>query len=178
MRIWYQKMSAVLVCAAALFSYKAVNAIMSSGMYRILMNEQTTVGTSLPKTGGGYSLLGSCGQLGAATVSSAHYAVNWGIVNSWRPAQADVNTSHVYPNPCNLGKGCTGVTFTRLTLDATVRIYTISGELVRTIKKSSNMDSVGWDLRNDGGRQVASGLYLYLNEGNGTVKKGKMVIVR
>lgn len=165
-------------CLIALFAYRGAGAILSSPRYRILINEQTTIGNTAPKTGGAYSLLGSTGQLGYGTLGGARYSVNWGIVNSWRPPQDTMATSHVYPNPCNLSKGCNGVTFTRLTSKATLRVYTVSGELVRTIEKNSNIDSEGWDLKNENGRQVASGLYIYFNQGGGTTRKGKLVIVR
>ena len=167
-----------LACLIALFFYKGAEAILTSSKYRILEHEQTSIGNTSSKTGGAYSLLGSSGQLGFGTIGSARYSLNWGVVNSWPSAQDNVNTSHVYPNPCNLGKGCTGVTFTRLTAKATLHIYTISGELVRTIEKNSNIDSQGWDLKNQSGRQVASGLYIYYNQGGGTSKKGRLVIVR
>ena len=163
----------------ALFLYRGADAILASPAYRILINEQTMIGNTAPKTGGAYSLLGSTGQLGYGTLGSGHYAINWGVLNSMRPPQDTVDTSHVYPNPCNLREGCNGVTFTRLTVKATVRVYTLSGELVRTIEKNSNIDGdIGWDLKNERGRQVAGGLYLYFNQGGGTTRKGKLVIVR
>ncbi|MFA6434098.1 MAG: T9SS type A sorting domain-containing protein [Elusimicrobiales bacterium] len=167
-----------LVCFIALFFYKAAGAILASPTYRILISEQTMVGNTSAKTGGAYSLLGSSGQLGYGTIGSSRYTLNWSVVNSWRPPQDTMATSHVYPNPCDLSKGCTGVTFTRLTAKATVRIYTLSGELVRTIEKSSNIDSEGWDLKNSAGRQVAGGLYIYFNQGGGSTKKGKLIIIR
>lgn len=158
--------------------YPLASALVSSRSYRILIGELTMVGNTTPKTGGPYSLMGSTGQLGYGALTSAHYSVNWGIVNSWRTAQADVSTAHVYPNPCSLKAGCNGVTFTRLTLHAVVTIYTISGEKVRTIEKTSNIDSLAWDLKNDAGSRVASGLYLYFIDGGGSVKKGKLVVIR
>jgi len=142
------------------------------------VNEQTTIGNTAAKTGGAYSLLGSTGQLGYGAIGSSRYSVTWGSVNSAPSPRDNVNASHVYPNPCNLREGCVAVTFTRLTFKATIRIYTISGELVRTIEKNSNFDNVLWDLKNGSGRQVASGLYIYFNQGGGTSKKGKLVIVR
>jgi len=143
-----------------------------------MISEQTTVGNTVPKTGGAYSLLGSTGQLGYGTLAGGRYSVTWGIVNSWRPAQLDVSSSHAFPNPCNISRGCASVTFTRLTLRATINIFTISGEKVRTVEKNSNIDSAGWDLRNASGSQVASGLYLYVVKGEGSVRQGKLVIVR
>ena len=168
----------LLTCLLALVSYRAVDALMAAGVHRILIGEFVTVGNSAIKRGGAYSLLGSTSQMGAEALSGGSYTLNWGTVNSWRPAQTDVSISHAYPNPCKLGSGCNSVTFTRLTMDATVRVYTISGELVATIKKSSSIDSIGWDLHNSSGRQVASGLYIYISEGNGSTKRGKLVIVR
>lgn len=168
--------SGALLAATGLFSY--TSAIMSAGAHRILISELTTVGNSAPKTGGAYSLFGSSGQLGYGTISGGRYSVNWGVVNSWRPPQADVSGAHAYPNPCKISSGCNAVTFTRLTLRATLNIFTISGEKVATVEKNNNIDSVGWDLRNTAGARVASGLYLYVVKGEGSSKKGKLVIVR
>lgn len=162
--------------AGGLYSYAP--ALMKSGVYRMLISEQTTIGNTMPKTGGTYSLLGSTGQLGGSGLGGGRYTVTWGVVNSWRPPQADVSTAHVYPNPCYSKRACTGVTFTRLTLNATVTIYTISGEKVRKIIKSNNIDSVGWDLRNSDGTLVTSGLYLYIIQADNSSKKGKIVVVR
>lgn len=158
--------------------YSYTSAIMSAGVHRMLISEITNVGNSMPKTGGAYSLMGSTGQLGYGTLSGGRYSVTWGTVNSWRPPQADVSRAHVYPNPCKKSRGCTGVTFTRLTLQATIHIFTVSGEKVDTVEKNSNIDSVGWDLRNSAGQLVASGLYLYVVKGEGSSKKGKLIVVR
>jgi hypothetical protein len=158
--------------------YNRTSALMSSNLHRMLISEQTTVGNTTPKTGGAYSLLGSTGQLGYGNLSGGRYTVTWGIVNSWRPPQLDVSAAHVYPNPCTSAKGCNGVTFTRLTLRASIHIFTVSGEKVRTVEKASNIDSMGWDLRSSAGAVVASGLYLYVINGEGSTKRGKLVIVR
>lgn len=168
----------LLACLAVAGLYGYTSAVISSRVFRIMISEQTTVGNTVPKTGGAYSLLGSTGQLGYGSLSGGRYNVTWGIVNSWRPAQLDVSTAHVYPNPCTLTKGCNGVTFTRLTLRATINIFTVSGEKVRTVEKNNNIDSMGWDLRNEAGSRVASGLYIYVVKGEGSSKKGKLVIVR
>ncbi len=165
-----------LLAMAGLYGYAP--ALMSSSIFRILVSEQTSVGNSMPKTGGGYSLLGSTGQMGGSSLSGGRYNVTWGVVNSWRPPQADVSNAHAYPNPCKASLGCTGVTFTRLTLRATIHIFTVSGEKVATVEKNNNIDSVGWDLRNSAGAKVASGLYLYVVKGEGSSRKGKLVVVR
>jgi len=158
--------------------YGLTGALIRSNTYRILISEQSTVGNTVAKTGVAYSLLGSTGQLGYGTLSGGRCTVDWGPVNSWRPPQADVSTAHAYPNPCNIKNNCNAVTFTRLTLGAVIYIYTLSGELVKRIDKSSNIDTIGWDLKNDNGSSVASGLYIYLINGEGSSKKGKLVLIR
>ena len=42
----------------------------------------------------------------------------------------------------------------------TVKIYTVSGTLVRTYKKDSPVTSIDWDLKNYAGIPIASGVYL------------------
>tara|TARA_Y100000385_G_scaffold151416_1_gene156976 strand:- start:1655 stop:5908 length:4254 start_codon:yes stop_codon:yes gene_type:complete len=52
------------------------------------------------------------------------------------------------------------VKITNLPNSATIRIFTVSGTLLKTIKKSDDLTSVDWDLKNDHGIPVASGLYV------------------
>ncbi|HAH32445.1 MAG TPA: hypothetical protein DCL44_09065 [Elusimicrobia bacterium] len=159
--------------------YGLTGALIRSNSYVIPVSEQTMVGNSAPKTGGGYSLLGTTGQLGgSSSLSGGGYSIYWGPVNSWTSSQQNVSTAHAYPNPCDINDNCASITFTRLTLSAEIYIYTISGELVKRINKSDNLDTIGWDLKNSNGSNVASGLYIYLIKGGGTSKKGELVLVR
>ena len=57
----------------------------------------------------------------------------------------------------------------------TLRIFTISGELVR---KLSGMGSIPWDLRNGSGETVASGVYIYIATANNEKRTGKVAIIR
>ena len=52
------------------------------------------------------------------------------------------------------------IKITNLPRRATISIYTISGTLVRKIKKDNTMASIDWDLKNDSGIPIASGLYI------------------
>ena len=76
-------LAVTLLASAGL--YGAAYAIMSAGVFRMLITEQTTIGNSMPKTGGAYSLMGSTGQLGYGKLSGGNYSLTWGAVNSWRP---------------------------------------------------------------------------------------------
>ena len=52
------------------------------------------------------------------------------------------------------------VKITNLPQQATVSIFTVSGTLVKEIKKDDNVTSVDWDLKNNYGIPISSGLYI------------------
>lgn len=67
----------------------------------------------------------------------------------------------VWPNPWRSDLHRTDpVTFGNLTENSTVRIFTTSGYWVRTLHNTTN--NVEWDLKNEDGSRVASGIYYYL----------------
>jgi hypothetical protein len=69
----------------------------------------------------------------------------------------------VAPNPCKLspdGK----LKFVYLTGRASIHIYTASGALVRTLSHTDGTGAAEWDLRNDEGGMLASGIYVYYIE--------------
>jgi len=63
------------------------------------------------------------------------------------------------------------IKITNLPKDVKIRIYTVSGTLIRTIKKSDNLTSSDWDLKNDHGIPVASGLYIIHVDAEGVGEK-------
>jgi hypothetical protein len=80
----------------------------------------------------------------------------------------------VYPNPLYGFNPLTSytngnpdepfVTFTNLPQDIEVKIYSLSGTLLRTLstddKSSPTSPFLRWDLQNESGLRVASGMYL------------------
>ncbi len=52
------------------------------------------------------------------------------------------------------------VTFTHLPQKATIRIFSLSGNLVRKLEKDSESQFFDWDLKNDKGLPVGSGMYI------------------
>lgn len=52
------------------------------------------------------------------------------------------------------------VTFTHLTPTAKIRIYTLAGELIRTIEHTDGTQLERWDMRNSSNVRVASGIYI------------------
>jgi hypothetical protein len=58
-----------------------------------------------------------------------------------------------------------------------VKIFTVSGHKIKDLDGSSG--SVTWDLTNDSGNQVASGIYIYLiKDSQGNKTKGKLAIIQ
>jgi hypothetical protein len=93
-------------------------------------------------------------------------------------APSGLGSVRAFPNPWKSNQhSAIGVTIDRLPENAvsTVRIFTIAGELVRTM---SGTESVSWDMRNDSGQNVASGIYLYLAQVNGDQRTGKIAVIR
>ena len=52
------------------------------------------------------------------------------------------------------------VRFTNMPEQATVRIFTLAGTLVKTLVKSGPAATIDWDLLTEEGLPVASGMYL------------------
>ena len=68
--------------------------------------------------------------------------------------------------------------FANLTKQATIKILTLSGQVIRTLEEKDGNGGVSWDLRNEWGEMVASGIYIYYIFSNNDSKKGKLAIVR
>lgn len=84
----------------------------------------------------------------------------------------------VYPNPFNLSKEHTQINFDRLTIDARIRIFTLTGRLLKEEEVSWQYDWI-WDVRNMEGEELARGIYLWIvTNSAGGRKIGKIAIVK
>ncbi|PIP39379.1 hypothetical protein CO110_02810 [Candidatus Desantisbacteria bacterium CG_4_9_14_3_um_filter_40_11] len=78
------------------------------------------------------------------------------------PFGKDLYKVYVYPNPFRPAIH-NEITFAEVTDTATIRIFTIAGELVKTIEVTpADSGSPRWNGKNDAGERVASGIYIYL----------------
>jgi len=81
-------------------------------------------------------------------------------------ARSEVNEINVFPNPYyginseEINKYQRFVTFNHLPEKAKVRIFNLAGVLVKTIDKDDVTQFLRWDLANQDGLPVASGLYI------------------
>jgi hypothetical protein len=91
---------------------------------------------------------------------------------------ADLNAVQVYPNPWRSDKHAgKPITFANLSTNTTVKIFTASGHLAKDLGTANG--TVTWDLENESGDKVASGIYLYLiTDGQGDKVRGKIGVIR
>lgn len=98
----------------------------------------------------------------------------------------DLASLKAFPNPWRPGSGgpfddTAGIHFRGLTPTATIKIFTITGEIVRRIDKQiSDGEEVVWDGRNSDGDKVVSGVYFYLvtDPSTGRQVKDRIGIIR
>ena len=91
---------------------------------------------------------------------------------------ANLNSVVVFPNPWRADRHSgVPVIFDSLTPDSTVKIFTMSGFLARKLYPTQGRAS--WDLTNESGDKVASGIYLYsITDGAGHHVQGKVAIIK
>lgn len=82
----------------------------------------------------------------------------------------------VYPNPYIASKH-NRVYFKEITEHSIIKIFTLAGELVKEIRVSKT--PAEWDVKNEAGNPVASGIYLYLiTDTQGHKAIGKIGVIR
>jgi hypothetical protein len=85
----------------------------------------------------------------------------------------------VYPNPWRSDKHAThpSITFDGLTIGTTIKLFTVSAREVKELHTDG--PSIAWDLTNDSGDKVGSGIYLYLiTDGQGDKVRGKVAVIK
>ena len=131
----------------------SIGTIGSSGIFR---SASLGKGIIITATSGGVS--------GSATVN---------VIN------ADTASTYAYPVPYKPSVNPNGITFTGLpTVPSTIKVYTIMGELVRTLTTDGSSATLPWDVKNADGAPVASGVYLYQIKNDTSEKRGTLGIIR
>jgi len=108
------------------------------------------------------------------TASTNHFSLFQVMLAS---LATDLSQGRIFPNPLRPALGHSVMTFVNFPPDARLRVYTLLGEFVREMKT----DAVGmanWDVRNDSGAEVASGVYYVHCEANGRSRTLKAVVQR
>jgi hypothetical protein len=126
------------------------------------------------------------GMVGSAGSASYQSCVGYIPQAEVLKAQAATNLSEVYvypspykPNSPDSRFYADKITFKKLTGEATIKVFTITGELAATLKKTDSFDYYEWDATNDAGQKLASGVYIYfITTPNGEKAKGKFAIIK
>ena len=100
-------------------------------------------------------------------------------------AEVDMNRISVVPNPYKRNAawedGSERIQFTHLPVRATIRVYTVGGDLVREWEHDdpSGGGNSDWNMRNENDDLVVSGVYIfYVKSAAGAERVGKFIIVR
>ncbi len=172
----------ISVCMLAFGRPVSANNALTGGSFSVPV--LVTLSGGAPASGGALSLAGF--NMGGPTDSAASltggvFSLDTGaapavIISG--TAKAGLGEAHCYPVPFKPSEGHVKITFTALTRAARVRIYTLSGELVRTLDKSDPGDSIEWDVKNSRGENAASGVYFFTVKNAGQTRTGKLMIIR
>jgi hypothetical protein len=94
------------------------------------------------------------------------------------PALTLANAS-IFPNPFKPYKGHTFVTFDGLTTQAKIEVFTIVGERAYTVEETDGDGKVIWNVVNDQGKKLASGVYICrITNNKGEEKFFKLAVIR
>ncbi len=96
--------------------------------------------------------------------------------------EAKATAAFNYPNPFNPRRQSTTISFYNSGTKATVKIYTITGKLVRDLTKDTPQTSgsveVQWDGKNGRGKVVRNGVYVAVITAGGTRMMVKIAVVK
>ncbi len=101
-------------------------------------------------------------------------------------ASADLEKIKVVPDPyiaqysamVETVAGEAALEFQNVPTECTIRIYTLSGNLVQTLKHSDGTGSERWNLLSGSRQQVASGIYIYHVESTFGEKIGRFAVIK
>jgi len=133
---------------------------------QILFDSARDLGTPGYDTGFGWGRVDAARAVSLAQERSTLFQLN------------NLSNVYAYPNPWDIRRNANRqMTFANLPDAATVKLFTLSGFWVQTLTASNGRAT--WDLRNNSGDLVASGLYFYLVDSpTGAQVKGKIAVIK
>jgi hypothetical protein len=152
--------------------------IPSGGGYSLLGK---IVGLSSQSSGNGYTLSQTVGEsVGISTMSGGGYELTSTVsVGTASKLEANLALAHCYPNPYKPSAGHTKITFSRMTHYTKLQVYNVAGELVYNTEGDTPTGELNWDVRNNSGDKLASGVYIYMiADGQGNRAKGKFAVIK
>jgi hypothetical protein len=70
------------------------------------------------------------------------------------------------------------IQFINLPTVCTIYIFSVNADLVKTLHHNSTNGTETWDLRGEGGREIAPGIYMYVVDANGTKFKSRFAVIK
>ncbi len=70
------------------------------------------------------------------------------------------------------------IQFINLPNECTIYIFTVDADLVKTINHSSTNGTAIWDLRSEGGREIAAGVYIYVVKSGDIEYKSRFAVIK
>jgi hypothetical protein len=125
--------------------------------------------------------------LGQPLESSKFFNRSYHAVSAYRPASLTLNETLVIPNPYHLNQvsawegEVNKLMFTNLSERCTIRIFTINGDLVKTMHKDNQSAYIYWSpMLTDDNLLIAPDIYIYhvTDTDTGETGYGKFVVVR
>jgi hypothetical protein len=107
-------------------------------------------------------------------------------------ARSSLNDIRVVPNPYvisatwerkrlgdpKLGEPIRDIAFTNLPATCTIRVYTLDGNLVKSIEHTNGRGTEFWDLRSSSNQLIATGVYFYHVTSESGERLGRFAVVR
>ena len=89
----------------------------------------------------------------------------------------DLTSVYPYPNPVNT-KEVESVRFQNVPPAAELHIFNTTGKRIARVENQGSSRVRSWYLKNNDGEKVAAGIYVFLVQGEGLLKRGKFSIIR
>ncbi|MBU2529557.1 MAG: Ig-like domain-containing protein, partial [Elusimicrobia bacterium] len=107
------------------------------------------------------------------TATVPHFSV-FAVLGS---SEFDLSNAYAYPVPFRFPAD-NAIVFTNLSSYAKIKIWTISGELVKEIEHIDGNPWESWDVQTDEGNILASGVYIYCIKNDKEKKFGKLIVIK
>jgi hypothetical protein len=92
--------------------------------------------------------------------------------------RADGDTAEAYAFPVPYRGTPGGIFFTNLPQQGTVKVYTVTGEMVREMSIPDGTGQFAWDVKTQDGQPAAPGVYFYEVKSGSNRKSGRLAVIR
>ena len=173
----------LVLVAAAVAAMAAARAARGQSLTGALLTLTTPDFTSagIHIVSGGTKIMAQSVGVGAiTTMGGGTLGLTPGGVGIPPASASDFTFVHAFPTPYQPSLGHDRITFRGLPPVVTIKIYTVTGQLVQTLNKNDPLsaDLIWTPVTNASGRNLASGVYFYQVVGDNGRASGKLMVIR